>query len=197
VPAEYTLAGEPGPVSPLAIRTASCDHINVGWTSAPGHIVQVGALINNVDGTGFVNVYFMWWYTDNAPLAIAYQIRGVNMAYTHHIDYDYTAGALNEQVPFHVGVPGVGNNPAFDINGMVSEGDVHTGFFQGNWWAKNRRFTVRAQSNTFDQLAGTAQYTVTTNPDSKLGKVLGGGSAFLPILPQFNRLDYTQTISIQ
>jgi hypothetical protein len=191
VPASYILAGDPTqPVTPLAFRTAHCKSITVnGRNSGSHHLVQIGATIVSPDGTGDINNYQLYYYTDSRPLADALRCAGLSVQYDSELDYDYHACDPGVNCPLEVDT-GYGR-PAFDLKGtVVTSGQTMQVPLVSNWWSGSGTGRIRMQSSGPDGLVtvsfGGADLTATTNSSSDLARLFGSATIGFPILQQFN-----------
>jgi hypothetical protein len=188
VPAHYTLVGELAPVTPLVVRTSRCRSVTVGRRSGAGALAQIGLVIVPPDGTGNVNLYQLWYYTDVASLADALRDAGVPAQFVPNLRYDYTPCGNGVSCPFWVNVPRPGN-PAFVVAGSVTASDVSTGPFTANWWQDRAGSTIKMQSSAANVYQGVANLAVHTDAAGGLGTLISGSTAGPDILKQFNLVD--------
>ena len=182
VPAQFILAGEGQPVTPLVVRTARCRGIAVnGYMPKAGEIVQIGLVIVPPDFTGDINNYTLWYYTSDAKLAT--QLRDVGVAAQHvpTIDYDFDAGDNS----LFVRVPRPGS-PRLALFGTVSPSPNPAGAFLANWWQQADAGRVKMSTQVPTINIGGANLTLMTDPGNPLGQLIGGGSTGFPIIQQFN-----------
>jgi hypothetical protein len=182
VPEQFILAGEGQPVTPLVVRTARCSGIGVdGYKPRPGEIVQIGVVIVPPDGTGDINNYTLWYYTSDEKLATKLRNAGVNAQHVPTIDYhlDLDDSSLLVRVPR----PGA---PRFVLSGTVQPSPNPAGSFLANWWQQVETGRVKMSTNVPVINLGGADLTLTTDPNSPLGQLIGGSVTGFPLLQQFN-----------
>jgi hypothetical protein len=182
VPAQFILAGEGQPVTPLVVRTTRCNGIGVdGGKPAQGEIVQIGAVLVPPDGTGDINNYTLWYYTSDEKLATKLRRVGVSAQHVPTIDYDLDldGNSLLVCVP----KPGA---PRFILSGTVQPSPNPAGSFLANWWQQVEAGNVKMSTNVPVINIGGADLTLTTAPNSPLGQLIGGSVTGFPILQQFN-----------
>ena len=182
VPAGFILVGEGQPVTPLVVRTASCQGIAVnGDAPTTGDIVQIGLVIVPPDGTGDINNYTLWYFSSDAKLATQLRKIGVGAQLVPTIDYDFDPGdnSLFVLVP----MPG---SPRLAVSGAVQPSPLPAGSFLANWWRQTEAGNVKMSTNVPIINIGGAGLTLTTNANGPLGQLIGGGSTGFPLLQQFN-----------
>lgn len=186
VPPEFHVVGEGTPVTPLVVRTANCGGISIdGRPAKPGTIVQIGAVIVPPDFTGDINNYTFWYYTTNRELAQRLIRAGVRAQYVPEIELSYEASGPGVPSAFHVGVPLPGN-PPFELDGFVVESDALAGSFRANWWTKLGNRIVKMDTNVPEIYIGGGDLVLTTDPNNRLGQLIGGDTLGFPIIQQFN-----------
>ena len=105
------MAGDEGPVTPVVVRTANCRRLalsrafpdaeastesSAANAQRPIAIAQVGAILVAPDGTGDVNVYTLWYHTNDLRLLAALRHAGVSAkAGLFNYDYRPAAGSLD------------------------------------------------------------------------------------------------------
>lgn len=182
VPAGFILVGEGQPVTPLVVRTASCQGIAVnGYAPTTGEIVQIGLVIVPPDGTGDINNYTLWYFSSDAKLATQLRKTGVGAQLVPTIDYDFDPGdnSLFVLVP----MPG---SPRLAVSGSVQPSPFPAGSFLANWWQQTEAGNVKMSTNVPLINIGGADLTLTTNANGPLGRLIGAGSTGFPLLQQFN-----------
>jgi hypothetical protein len=195
VPAQYMLASDPSsPVAPTAIRTAHCKHVSInGRDRGDVSLAQIGATIVSPDGTGDINNYQLWYYTDNLFLAAAFNLVGVPAQFTPAFKYGYDADdcAPYTDCAFKAS-PGPLSRPIFKVEGTVQRSDFYMTIpFVANWWYDGCRGTIKALSSgpgggPVTLAFGSANLTATTPENSELAQAFGGSTIGFPILQQFN-----------
>jgi hypothetical protein len=181
VPAPFILAGEGQPVTPLVVRTARCAAAVDGDKPGAAEIVQIGAVIVPPDGTGDINNYTFWYYTSDPKLATQLRKAGVSVQHTPTIDYDFD----QDDNSFMVRVPRPGA-PRFVLSGTVQPSPTPAGSFLANWWQQTENGVVKMSTSVPVINIGGADLTLTTDPSSPLGQLIGGGVTGFPIIQQFN-----------
>ncbi|MGK3966078.1 hypothetical protein WMF38_18085 [Sorangium sp. So ce118] len=195
VPEEFVLAGEGQPVTPLAVRTAHADGISVnGGTPTPGSIVQIGASIVSPDGTGDVNSYTLWYYTDNALLAVKLIQAGFLAQYVPTLEYDYSLASGDSNIHVRVPFPGA---PRLVIDGSISPSGAPPAPFASNWWVSTWSGPVKQTTTISSLVFGGADVTLETNAGNALGSLLGGPTAEFAVLDSFNQFpDADSTVQL-
>ena len=183
VPSSFILVGDGQPVTPLVVRTARCGSIAVeGQAAKADEIVQIGAVIVPPDGTGDINNYTIWYYTNNAKLAAHLRRAVVDVQHVQSIDYNYNADVGNA---FSVRVEKPGS-PRLSLSGVVMPSSAPAGSFTANWWQATCDGTVKMSTVVPIINIGGADLTLTTNPQSALADLIGGETLGFPIIQQFN-----------
>lgn len=192
VPARYALASAPGaPVTPAAIRTAKCKKVNVNGLDVGAHeIAQVGALIASPDGTGNVNNYQLWYYTDSFVLALAMNLLGVPAQFRPGLRYAFNACGAGVSCPIAV-TTGPFGQPPFKLSGTAVEGPGdQTLPFSINWFYDTPGGAVKMTSSGPDGVVvanfGGGSFTVATPAGSSLATVFGATTIAFPLSQRFN-----------
>lgn len=180
VPPEFILVGTGQPVTPLVVRTFRGSISLNAQSPVVGEIVQIGAVIVPPDGTGDINNYTLFYYTNNLRLALRLLLAGVNAQLVPTIEYH-----LDNDNSFLVRVPLPGF-PRFTLNGTVMPSPQPSGSFIANWWRQTSAGKVKMNTQVPVIAIGGANLILTTNPQSMLAGLMGGSSTGFPILQQFN-----------
>jgi hypothetical protein len=193
VPQPYAITGAGMGSAGLVVRTAQCDSVSVDGTQAePGVVSQVGVSIVSPNGTGDVNTYTLWYTTDNLQLATRLQLAGVNAEFVPGLTYTDSPGQFSFLVPPPASDP-------FTLSGTVTEPEPNNpGFpFVANWWQLGSTGNILMQASLPNLRVGSGNLTLQTDPNSRLGALIGGGSkAFTVSLPSrfpYAGLDVTVT----
>lgn len=183
VPAGYALANEAAGTTFVVVRIASCSGMAIdGQPDGAGTVAQVGVNLVSPDGTGDINNYTLWYYTTSRALFRKLKRIGIGEAqWTPHIDYRYTATGPGAP-RLDVTVPG---NPAFAVGGPVTATGAPVPF-TANWWGDRAHDRIRMNTVLPAIGFGGATMTLSTSPHSKLGRVLGAGTATFPIFDSYN-----------
>lgn len=190
VPNEFVLVGEEDPVTLLAVRTAYAEGISVnGGPSTPGSVVQIGASIVSPDGTGDVNSYTLWYYTDNVFLALKLLQAGFLAQYVPTIDYDYSLASGDSDIQVRVPFPGY---PRLVIEGSISPSTDPPIPFVSNWWVSTWKGPVKQTTTISSLTLGGAHVALETRATSPLGALIGGTTAEFPVLDSFNQFPAAQ-----
>jgi hypothetical protein len=190
VPSKYTLVGELLPVTPVAIRMAHCSSISVnGQDKGPGSLAQIGPMIVTPDGTGTINNYQLWYYTDIHDLDQAFNAVGVPSQYQPGLNFGYQACGPLVACPFAFD-PGDGT-PPFTVSGTVTATGVTAAApLIVNWWHETNAGSVRMQTHGPGYVAsvsfGQASITASTPADSDLARILGATTTNFEVDKEFN-----------
>lgn len=185
VPSTFVLAGSGTPVTPLVVRTAHCQGIFVdGHRGQSGTVVQVGAVVVPPDGTGDINNYTLWYYTDDQRLQSALDRVGLR---TQKVHIGYQQGPLESgQASLSVRLKRPAD-PSFALDGTVNPVTVPAGAFVANWWSQSDCLGTLKLSTEVPVIAvGQANLVATTKPGSALAALLGATTTNFPLLQQFN-----------
>jgi hypothetical protein len=179
VPPEYLPVGTGTPVTPLVVRTASCESVSVdGQRGRPGRVVQIGAVIVPPDGTGDINNYTLHYYSDDSKLVEALGRAG--MAVTKaHVAYADTDSSLDVTVKAR-------GCSSLRLNGPVMPVSAPAGSFLANWWAATRYGTLKLSTTVPEIAIGSAALVLAVRAEGDLDELFGGTSVPFPILQQFN-----------
>ena len=176
VPTGFVLA----PVGPgsagLVVRSANCQSMTVdGKQEGPGSVAQNGLAIIPPDGTGDVNNYTVVYVTNSERLAQRLRRAGLPATSDDGLLYEFTRGVpINTGEIYAAAEPN--KQPAFFLNGTVSDPVPPSFPFTANWWYKDGNKRVK-MSTVIGQLRyGTAQLRVGTGRLSTLGSLIGGNS---------------------
>jgi hypothetical protein len=201
VPAGFTLAGEAAPVTPVVVRTANCARLALSRafpeadaaadaesaaTSNPRpiSIVQIGALLVPPDGTGDVNVYTLWYHTNNLRLLAALHYAGVQ-ATAAFVNYDYRAASSTLNVSL------LSLQNTLTLRGSVGPLNTPAVPFVSNWWVSTAQGTVKFSTTVPALVISTADLTLQATSGSAVTALLGTTSSF-SALEQFNGFSSAQ-----
>lgn len=183
IPAGFTPVGIGDPVTPIVVRTARCNVTIFGQTLQRRKIVQVGAVIIPPDGTGDINNYTLYYYTDDIRLALLLNLVGVQAQYVPTLQYKVgQSGEFTLKAP----LPAV---PQLNIGGTVFPSSQPAGSFIANWWQQSAWTTVKMQTTVPVIKIGGADLELTTPPSSSLANIVGGTVLTFPLLQQFNQFE--------
>jgi hypothetical protein len=183
LPPEFTPVGIGEPVTPVVVRTSRCAISVQGFKKRTGNIVQIGAIIIPPDGTGDINNYTLYYYTDDIVMWLYLNVVGVDAQYVPTLQYRMSA---NNSLLVRIPVPGF---PRFQIAGNIAPSNVSSGSFLANWWQKSPCGIVKMSTNVPVIKIGGADLTLTTQSDSSLGQLIGDDTLNFPIIQQFNSFD--------
>jgi len=179
-PDGFVLVGTGSPVTPLVVRTSHCESLSFdGGHGHPVSIVEIGAVVVPPDGTGDINNYAYWYYTDDRQLSK--RLEGVGVPAQHrHIDYDYDADDTDSN--FHVSICGV-----LSVDGTVDPSTTPDGSFDANWWKTAFGGTGTVKMATFlpVQEIGSANLVLSVPQGSAIAGLTGTSMQF-PLIQQFN-----------
>jgi hypothetical protein len=183
VPEPFVLAGAGTPVTPLVVRTAHCREVAIGRKGRPARVVQIGAVIVPPDGTGDIDNYTLWYFTDSAKLKGALQRAGLVV---HEAPIEYDLRSEDEPPALTVRVGGR-RKPLLRLEGSVAPAPGPAGSFLANWWSKKRDGGTLKLATSVPVIAiGGADLVLSTQSGSDLADLLGSDGTGFPILQQFN-----------
>lgn len=183
IPDGFIPVGANDPVTPIVVRTARCNLSILGHVRERRKIVQIGAVIVPPDGTGDINNYCIYYYTDDLVLALALNLSGVKAQYVPVLQYN-----VGVDGDFSVRVP-IPANPRLAIRGSVVPSNVPVGAFVANWWQSGYLGSVKMTTTVPAIKIGGADLQLTTPSNSSLASLLGTSEVGFPILQQFNGFD--------
>lgn len=187
VPADFLVVGVADPVTPLVVRTAHCRGARIGRDrSRDVTVVQVGAVIVPPDGTGDINNYTLFYYTDDRRLARALGRAGVDVEHVARIGYSVRRGR-DGTVSFAVRLPRC-RDAAFALEGTVVPSSAIAGSFLANWWSAGDR-TVKMSTSVPEIAIGGADLVLTTEDDSPIAALTGSTTVDFWVLQQFNAFE--------
>jgi hypothetical protein len=188
-PAPFIPVGVGTPVSPVVVRTADCAGIAVdGGKARAGTIVQVGAVIVPPDFAGDIDNYTFWYYTTDEHLAKRLQDLGVDAQHVGSLRYALTPALPDVANELSVTVRRPGD-PRFALDGTVVPTQVPSGSFEAIWWQKAGSASIRMDTLVpVIAISTTADVTLTTDPSSALGRLIGGATLPFVAIQQFNLL---------
>jgi len=185
VPASFTLAGDDRG-APFVVRVADCDAVTVdGGSSEPAAVAQLGISIVSPDGSGDINNYTLWYYTNNRRLAATLHRMGVAAQWTPQLGYDlaenpdHTAGKLTIDLS--------SGRPPLTITAPISEPVSTPTLFLANWWAQSDASRTKMSTPIPTLRFGLATATLHTPRASQLGRLIGSETVSFPLLDTFNR----------
>ncbi len=174
------------PVTPLVVRTASCGSISVdGKRGRSGSMVQIGAVIVPPDGTGDINNYTLYYYSDDPKLVEALEHAGM-AATKAHVAYEVEHDGAGSSLDVTVKARGCSS---LHLGGPVTPVSTPAGSFLANWWPDTRGGPLKLSTNVPEIAIGSATLVLDVRPEGALDELLGGTSIAFPILEQFNAFD--------
>jgi hypothetical protein len=184
VPAEFVVAGTGTPVTPLVVRTASCEGISVdGRPARAGSVMQIGAVIVPPDGTGDIDNYTLRYFADDRRLVAA--LRGAGLAATK-ARIGYQLGDANgAETSLDVAVRPRGDSP-LSVGGTVTPVSTPAGSFLANWWTQTQYGALKMSTNVPVIAIGSAELSLQLASTDELAALFGATTVEFPILQQFN-----------
>lgn len=185
MPHSFVVVGSGTPVTPLVVRTANCGGIFVdGRGGKSGTVVQVGAVIVPPDGTGDINNFTLWYYTDDQRLQHALKRAGFD---AQKLPIGYRQGPVESgHAALDVWLKGRAS-PPLALHGTVTPAAENAGAFLANWWSETCVGNTLKLSTQVPAIAiGGATLVLTTKACSELADLLGAVSTDFPLLQQFN-----------
>jgi hypothetical protein len=167
VPAPFRLVGQDEIVTSLVILGVRGEIALTGQQPTTGIFAQIGLVIAPRDATGDVNVYTCWYYTSHGGLARDLRRFGITAQHVPTIEFRSTPGGARVPLSLVVRKPG-----------RLS--------FVANWWASSDSARAKMTTSIPESLVGEANLTLTTDPRSGLGQLIGGPSVDCSALQRFN-----------
>jgi hypothetical protein len=185
VPSHYALANESTGTTVLVVRIANCkDVVVAGKDVGGGTVAQIGANLVSPDGTGNINNYTIYYSTTSERLAKFLERDGVPAQHVADIHYDFKSdGKGGGTLDISVGSP---MNSPYTVGGPVVSPTMAPVPYTANWWADDDGQSTRMQTPIPAIAFGGATMTLHTNANSKLGKILGGGTVTFPYFDSYN-----------
>lgn len=180
VPDGFQLAGEGTPVTPVVVRTARSEIAVAGQRSRLGTIVQIGAIIVPPDGTGDINNFTLFYYTDDLRLAIRLLLSGVKAQYSPTLKFQL---GKNNSFQAKVRFP---SEPQFTVEGTVTPPAPPAGSFVANWWDQSFFGTTKMTTSVPAIAIGGADLVLKTSPHNELGQLIGSDTLNFPVIQQYN-----------
>jgi len=186
VPARYVLAGD-ATNALIVVRTARCEQTFVdGLRSHPGSLSQIGISLVGPDLTADINNYTLWYTTTDPLLAAGLLTKGVR-------------AELDPSLRFAFEPSGPGGSlavadhplfaPAYQLRGPVVTPTAAPVVFTASWWQNSASSTSQMRS-TFPAIRfGSGTTTLTTDPHSALGRLIGGASLTFAALDSYNSFE--------
>ena len=190
VPERFLLVGDSDPVTPIVVRTARCEISVDGQRSRLGTIVQVGAIIVPPDGTGDINNFTLFYYTDDLRLAIRLLLAGVNAQYSPTLKFQL---GKDNSLQVKVRVP---SDPRFTVAGVVTPSTQPAGSFVANWWDQSFLGITKMTTTVPTIMIGSADLTLKTDAENQFGKLVGSDTLNFPIIQQYNTFT-SATLAVQ
>lgn len=185
VPSHYALTNESSGSTVVVVRIANCkDVVVAGKDVGGGTVAQIGANLVSPDGTGNINNYTIYYSTTSKRLTRFLQRDGVPAQYVKNIDYGFTPdGKGGGSLAISVGKP---IDSPYKVSAQVVVPTAAPVPYTANWWADDDRQSTRMQTPIPAIAFGGATTTLTCDPKSNLGKILGGGSITFPDFDSYN-----------
>jgi len=191
VPARYVLAGDAANAV-IVVRTVHCDQTTVGGLrSPPGSISQIGISLVGPDATADINNYTLWYTTTDPLLAAGLLAKGVKAELDPSLHITLlpsgTGGTLS--VNDHPLLA-----PAYQLAGAVVTPTAAPVSFTASWWQNGLGGTSQMRTVLPAIRFSTATTTLTTDPHSALGRLIGGSSLTFPLLDSYNSFASAQMV---
>jgi len=186
VPARYALAGD-ATNAVIVVRTVHCAQTTVaGLKSPPGSLSQIGISLVGPDATADINNYTLWYTTTDPVLAAALLAKGVRAELdpSLHITFHPSGAGGTLSVDDHPFLA-----PAYQLVGPVVTPTAAPVTFTASWWQTGLTGTSQMRTVLPTIRFSTATTTLTTDPHSALGRLIGGSSLTFAILDSYNSFD--------
>ena len=186
VPARYALAGD-ATNALIVVRTAHCEQTLVnGERSRAGTLSQIGISLVGPDTTADINNYTLWYTTTDPLLAAALLTKGIRAELDPSLRFVFEPSGAG-------GTLSVGDHPlfapAYRLQGPVVTSTAEPVVFTASWW-QNGFATTSQMRTVFPAIRfGSGTMTLTTDPNSALGRLIGGASLTFPALDSYNAFD--------
>ena len=176
VPSGFVIA----PVGPdsagLVVRAANCQSMNVdGKQEGRGSVAQIGIAILPPDGTGDVNNYTVVYVTNSERLALRLRRAGLPATSDEGLLNEFTRGVPSDTGEIYAAAE-PDKQPAFFLNGTVTDPVPPSFPFTANWWFKDGNKRIKMSMVIGSLRYGTAQLRIGTGRLSTLGRLIGGNS---------------------
>jgi hypothetical protein len=186
VPARYVLAGD-ATNALIVVRTARCDQTLVdGLRLHPGTLSQIGISLVGPDTTADINNYTLWYTTTDPLLAAGLLTKGIRAELDPSLRFVFqpsgAGGTLSvEDHPLFA--------PAYRLLGPVVTSTAAPVVFTASWWQDSPASTSQMRTVFPAIRFGSGTITLTTDPNSALGRLVGGASLTFPALDSYNSFD--------
>lgn len=183
VPARYVLAGDAANAV-IVVRTVHCAQtIVAGLGSPPGSLSQIGISLVGPDATADINNYTLWYTTTDPILAAALLAKGIRAELdpSLHITFQPSGTGGTLSVNDHPLLA-----PAYRLVGPVVTPTAAPVSFTASWWQNGLGGTSQMRTVLPAIQFSTATTTLTTDPHSALGRLIGGSSLTFPLLDSYN-----------
>lgn len=185
VPPQFTALSTGTGTGGIVVRAGSCTGVSVnGGPAIPTMFSQVGVEIVPPDNTGDINNYLLFYISDNRDLVVALNRAGAPALYDPNLLYQFTYDSTGKSGVLYVEAEAWGV-PSYTIYGTETDPTAPYGDFTANWWAVTPQGLLKEAGNYPNISFGTANNTVFTDKNSKLGQLIGGNTdsnfSFLPL----------------
>ncbi len=164
----------------LVVRAAECASVRVdNDRPEPGILTQIGVSVVSPDGSGDINNYTVAYVTNSRRLAQRLARAGLPVSVDEDLVYEITPVPPGNGGELFVD-SSPSSEPAFFLNGTVTDNTFLTIPFLANWWYESKRGRMLMATNIPTIAFSGASVTAYARRDSALGKLMGGNkfSAF-------------------
>ena len=186
VPARYVLASDASNAV-IVVRTAQCEQTRIaGRKSLRGTLSQIGINLVGPDSTADINNYTLWYTTTDPLLAAALLSKGVRAEPDPSLRFvlrpSSTGGTLSvKDDPLRA--------PAYQLLGPVVTPTAAPVAFTASWWQDGLAGSSQMRTVLPAIRFSSGTMTLTTDPRSALGRLIGGASLTFPLLDSYNSFD--------
>lgn len=190
VPASYGIAEAAPDQATLFVRASRCEAVDIdGEGPRPAIVSEGGVAITAPDGTGDINIYTLWFATDDVALAARLKIAGFDVKLIPSLGYEYTLNEAGSGGTFSAGA----HEPAalaYQVTGFMTE-PTPVGFpLTVNWWLAGRHGAVQIGTDIPEIHHGGADVSLSTKPGSQVGQILGGSTTTFPAFRTHGRFEH-------
>lgn len=186
VPPSYVLLGD-ATNAWIVVRTVQCEHALIdGRTAHSGTLSQIGISLAGPDTTADINNYTLWYTTTDPQLAAGLLSKGVRAELDKSLRFVFEPSGAGGSLSV---TDSPNRAPAYQLLGPVVTPTAAPITFTASWW-QDGPATRSQMRSTFPAIRfGSGTMTLTTDPNSELGRLIGGATLTFPALDSYNSFD--------